>query len=103
LTLGGFLGSGKTTVLLSLAEYITSRFQPADSNRPAMAIIENEIGDVGIDNLILESTGYKVTSLSSGCICCSLTSDLTRCVNDIVEKYKLSYIAFEATGLNVNG
>jgi G3E family GTPase len=97
--LGGFLGSGKTTVLLSLAKYITDRFQRADSDRPALAIIENEIGDIGVDNLTLESANYKVTSLFSGCICCALTSDLTRCVNEIVEKYKPPYIAIEATGL----
>jgi G3E family GTPase len=64
-----------------------------------MAIIENEIGDVGIDNLILESASYRVTSLFSGCICCTLASDLTRCVNEIVEQYRPPYIAIETTGL----
>jgi G3E family GTPase len=93
------LGSGKTTVLLSLAEYITSKFQADNPGRTAMAIIENEIGDVGIDNLIFESANYKVTSLFSGCVCCTLVSDLTRCVNEIAEKYRPSYIAIEATGL----
>jgi G3E family GTPase len=98
--LGGFLGSGKTTVLLSLAEHITNRF-PANGggSGPALAIIENEIGDVGIDNLTLESAHYRVTSLFSGCICCALISDLTLCVNDIAKKYKPSYIVIEATGL----
>jgi G3E family GTPase len=88
---------------LSLAEYISSRFAAAArdsvSGGTAVAIIENEIGDVGIDNLIVESTGYKVRSLFSGCICCTLVSDLTLCVNDLAEKYKPSYIIIEATGL----
>jgi G3E family GTPase len=98
--LGGFLGSGKTTVLLSLAKHITNRFPATGSGSgPALAIIENEIGDVGIDNLVLESAAYRVTSLFSGCVCCSLAGDLTRCVNDIAETYRPRYIAIEATGL----
>jgi G3E family GTPase len=97
--LGGFLGSGKTTALLSLAKYITGRFKEANPERPALAIIENEIGDVGIDNLILDAANYKVRSLFSGCVCCTLASDLTLCVNEIAEKYKPPYIAIEATGL----
>jgi G3E family GTPase len=98
--LGGFLGSGKTTVLLSLAKHITNRFPATGSGSgPAIAIIENEIGDVGIDNLILESAAYRVTSLFSGCVCCALAGDLTRCVNDLAEKYRPLYIAIEATGL----
>jgi G3E family GTPase len=101
--LGGFLGSGKTTVLLSLAEYITGRLATAtgrsQSTGPAVAIIENEIGDVGIDNLLFEAASYKVTSLFSGCICCTLVSDLTLCVNDLAEEYKPAYIMIEATGM----
>jgi G3E family GTPase len=98
--LGGFLGSGKTTVLLSLAKHITNRF-PAAANGSGLvlAIIENEIGDIGIDNLVLESAAYRVTSLFSGCVCCSLAGDLTRCVNDIAEKYRPQYMVIEATGL----
>jgi G3E family GTPase len=61
--LGGFLGSGKTTALLSLAKHIRSRFPTADYRHPAIAIIENEIGEIGIDNLTLASTGYKIKSL----------------------------------------
>jgi G3E family GTPase len=99
IVLGGFLGSGKTTALLSLAKHIRSRFPTADSHHPAIAIIENEIGEIGIDNLILESAGYTVKSLFSGCICCTLVGDLALCVNEIVEKYEPPYIAIEATGM----
>jgi G3E family GTPase len=97
--LGGFLGSGKTTALLSLAQYITGRFKDANPDRPALAIIENEIGDISIDTSTLESASYKVTSLFSGCICCTLASDLILCVNEVIEKYRPPYIVIEATGL----
>lgn len=85
--------------MLSLAEYITGRFKAAEVGRPALTIIENEIGDVGIDDLILKSVNYKVTPLFSGCICCTLASDLTLCVNEVAEKYKPPYLVIEATGL----
>ena len=69
--LGGFLGSGKTTVLLQLAKYITS--QPG---KPQVVILENEIGEVGVDNQLLSGASFAVENIFSGCICCSGAVDL---------------------------
>ena len=72
--LGGFLGSGKTSVLLQLAKRLTAQ-TPGKENR--IAIIENEIGDIGVDDQTLGgSGGYDVQSLFSGCVCCTLTGEL---------------------------
>lgn len=92
--LGGFLGSGKTSVLMQLAK-AASDFP--DESKTTVAIIENEIGDVSIDTKMLSS--YQIKELFSGCICCTLAGDLTSCANEIEEKYGPDYLFIEATGM----
>lgn len=93
--LGGFLGSGKTSVLTKIAQYITIR-NTSDKKTP-LVIIENEIGEISVDSKILGD--YKVKELFSGCICCSLAGDLTISINQIREDFNPEYIIVEATGL----
>ncbi|MBO6010916.1 MAG: hypothetical protein J6P71_03850 [Oscillospiraceae bacterium] len=76
LLLGGFLGSGKTSVLLRLAQYLVSRGEGGSK----VMIIENEIGEVGVDDKLLKSQGLQVRELFAGCACCSGGADL---INDI--------------------
>ncbi|MCL6477882.1 MAG: cobalamin biosynthesis protein P47K [Peptococcaceae bacterium] len=92
----GFLGSGKTSLILSLAYYLVGE---AKTDKPSLAIIENEIGEVGIDDKVLKSGGYEVKELFAGCICCQLTSDLVVTLNDLHEKYNPRWVIVEATGL----
>lgn len=92
--LGGFLGSGKTSVLMQLAK-AASDFH-GESGTP-VAIIENEIGDVSVDTKMLSS--YQIKELFSGCICCTLAGDLTACANEIEEKYGPDFLFIEATGM----
>jgi G3E family GTPase len=94
---GGFLGSGKTTTILSLAHYIVEKEKSSD--KPNLVIIENEIGETGIDDKVLKSNGYSVKELFSGCICCTLSSDLTIMLNDIAEKVNPKWVIIECTGL----
>ena len=54
LLLSGFLGSGKTSVLLQLAKHIADTV-PGDGMK--VMIIENEIGEVGVDDKILRAQG----------------------------------------------
>lgn len=75
LILGGFLGSGKTSVLQQLAEYLVSREKEYHSEIK-VAIVENEIGAIGIDDKVLKKAGFIVNNLFSGCACCSLTGEL---------------------------
>ena len=58
--LGGFLGSGKTTVLLQLARHITDK-----PDFPQVVILENEIGEVGVDNQVLEGAALSVENVFS--------------------------------------
>ncbi len=92
--LTGFLGSGKTTLL----SYV---LQHGLQGQP-VAVIMNEIGEVGIDGKVITglSAVEKMVELSSGCICCSIDDyrfDLA--IQEIVETVKPHLIIIESTGL----
>lgn len=92
LLLGGFLGSGKTTVLNKILRAIAGEGARA-------AVIENEIGSVGIDDRLLEETGVKVTPLFGGCVCCEISGDLVRAVGQIEDEVGPDWLVVEMTGL----
>ena len=92
----GFLGAGKTTVINHLV------------NQPGMkdtALIINEFGEIGLDNLLIESAIENTLVLENGCICCSIRGDLVDTINDLFVKQqndlipKFSRILIETTGL----
>ena len=92
--LGGFLGSGKTTVLLQLARYITAK-----PDFPQVVILENEIGEIGVDNQMLDGAALAVESVFSGCICCTGAVDLIDAVQMIESQYEPDWLITEATGM----
>lgn len=94
---GGFLGSGKTSIILSLARFIVEKEKLLGKTK--LVIIENEIGETGIDDKVLRSNGYNVKELFSGCICCTLSCDLTIMLNDIAENVNPKWVIIECTGL----
>jgi G3E family GTPase len=90
--LAGFLGSGKTTLLLKMArKYVEGSLQTA--------IIENEIGEVGIDGNYLSQEGVEVQELFGGCICCTLSVGLVETIDKISKLYNPDVIIIEATGI----
>lgn len=93
LIVAGFLGSGKTTLVLSTIERIIER------TGKKVVIIVNDFGTVGIDGKIMEKYGLKVAELASGCICCTLGGDLLTTVQDIEESIKPDLLVIEPTGL----
>lgn len=97
--LGGFLGSGKTTVILQLAKYLVERSEQA--NR--VVILENEIGAVGVDDMLLRGSGYKVSELFSGCACCSMAGELRGNVRLLKKEMDPEWLLLEATGLAYPG
>jgi G3E family GTPase len=89
--LTGFLGSGKTTLL----NHILSR---RDSQR--VAIIVNEFGDIGIDSQLVIGAEEDILQLNNGCICCTVRSDLTRAVANLLASGRaIDHIVIETTGL----
>src|SRR3712207_7449337 len=63
----GFLGSGKTTAILKVAEALGARNE-------RVAIVENERGAIGVDGPYLESQGLGVREISDTCVCCDIQS-----------------------------
>ncbi|MGB8840690.1 MAG: GTP-binding protein [Aliidongia sp.] len=76
--LTGFLGSGKTTILGALLRH------------PALArtaVIINELGEVGLDHELVRQGGAgEAILLPSGCICCTIRSDLADTLRDLFQK-----------------
>ncbi len=97
LILGGFLGSGKTTLLLKLIEGV----QQGSNKEMPVAILENEIGSVGIDDDLISAQGYQVSTMLSGCACCTLAGELPEAVMGIERDLDPDLLVIEATGLAV--
>ncbi len=72
--LTGFLGSGKTTVLNHVLQ------QPGMAET---AVIVNEFGEIGIDHLLVERATDEVVLLNSGCLCCTVRSDIADTLLDL--------------------
>ncbi|MEG3618014.1 GTP-binding protein [Magnetovibrio sp. PR-2] len=75
--LTGFLGSGKTTLLNHLVQ---------DQDLGQSAILINEFGDVSIDHLLVEHVDETTVLLESGCVCCSVRSDLVNAMKELIAK-----------------
>ena len=91
--LTGFLGSGKTTLLNRLMER-----KPDTARR--LAIIVNELGDVGIDGSLLPASKTRQIELPGGCICCVLNEDLDKTILELLAvETDLEMIVIETTGI----
>ena len=70
--LTGFLGSGKTTLLSRVL---------TESHGKKIAVIENEYGEVAIDDALLtehsrHKSGDEIIEVLNGCVCCTVRKDL---------------------------
>lgn len=93
--LAGYLGAGKTTLL----NHVLNNQQGHH-----VAVIVNDIGEVNIDQTLIEKGGNveqkdSVVPLSNGCICCTLKTDLLEQIAQILEQGKFDYILIEASGI----
>jgi len=91
LVMAGFLGSGKTTAIIGLTEVIREYGLK-------VAIVVNEIGEIGIDNQVLKQLDFDVWELLSGCICCSLTGDLLQTLDKLASEYDVDLVIVEPSG-----
>lgn len=91
--LGGFLGSGKTTLLIRVARKFVEDYDKR------VAIIENEIGEIGVDATVTNEFGLETEELFGGCICCTLATGLVNTVTALATDYKPDVIIIEPTGV----
>ncbi|MDQ1199378.1 GTP-binding protein [Agrobacterium sp. SORGH_AS 787] len=92
----GFLGSGKTTLINHLLR------QP---DLARTAVIINEFGEIGLDHELVEASSENMVLLQSGCLCCTIRSDLLTTLHVLVDRRDRGEIApfnrivIETTGL----
>ncbi len=89
--LTGFLGSGKTTLLNRIL---------TEEHGKRIAVIENEYGEVGIDQALVIDADEEIFEMSNGCICCTVRGDLIRVLGNLMKRRdKFDYVLVETTGL----
>lgn len=91
IVLTGFLGSGKTSLLLEIVEHLRAHDQ-------FVAIIQNELGATGVDEYMIDG-GDTVLSLDEGCVCCSLAGSLGSGIRRLSERFRPEHIILETSGL----
>lgn len=95
IVLTGFLGSGKTTLLRKLMQR---------DDWQGTAVIVNELGEMGLDHLLVQHVAPNVQVLPNGCVCCSVSEDLTRTLSNLHTQrsegiIQLDRVVVETTGL----
>jgi len=89
--LTGFLGAGKTTLLNRIL---------SEKHGLRIAVIENEFGEIGIDDALVINADEEVFEMNNGCICCTVRGDLIRILGNLMKRRdKFDYILIETTGM----
>jgi G3E family GTPase len=65
--LGGFLGAGKTTAILALADWLSQK-------QRRVGLITNDQSVGLVDTAMLSAHGYPVEEITGGCFCCRFNS-----------------------------
>ena len=92
--LSGFLGAGKTTLLRHLLKA---------EHGLKIAVIENEFSDAGIDTQLLGDEPVQVMTLSNGCVCCTIYTDLTKALYLLLERLDSGEITFDRLVIECTG
>ena len=89
--LTGFLGAGKTTLLNRILK---------ENHGQRIAVIENEFGEIGVDQELVIDADEEVFEMNNGCICCTVRGDLIRILGNLVRRRdRFDRIVLETTGL----
>jgi G3E family GTPase len=89
--LTGFLGSGKTTLLNRIL---------SENHGQRIAVIENEFGEIGVDQDLVINADEEIFEMNNGCICCTVRGDLIRILGNLMRRRdKFDRIILETTGM----
>ena len=89
--LTGFLGSGKTTLLRHILN---------EQHGYKIAVIENEFGEVSVDDQLIGDRATQIKTLTNGCICCSRSNELEDALLDLLDN--LDKAIFSSTVWSLN-
>jgi G3E family GTPase len=90
----GFLGSGKTTLLNRIL---------SEPHGQRIAVIENEFGEIGIDNELLVQDRDQIVEMNNGCICCTVRGDLVRILRELAEQRQKQSVHFDRVIIETTG
>lgn len=92
--LTGFLGAGKTTLLRHILN---------EQHGYKIAVIENEFGEVSVDDQLIGDRATQIKTLTNGCICCSRSNELESALLDLLDGLDRGDIAFDRLVIECTG
>lgn len=87
---GGYLGSGKTTLI--------NRFL-ASPEAGRTAVVVNDFGDVNIDAERIRAAGADTLELTNGCICCQITDNVQTLMAGLAQREDIDRVICEVSGI----
>jgi G3E family GTPase len=93
--IAGFLGCGKTTLLLKLSRDL------AEDGKRKVALIVNEIGEIPVDGKIIEESGMRMKDIGGGCICCEVAVSFGKTLVELYRNFNPDHILVEPTGVAI--
>ncbi len=92
--IAGFLGSGKTSLLITVAKDLVQRGH-------RIAIIVNDVGEINVDAKFIESYGLKAKEISGGCICCQIAGSFANTLAILHDTFKPDIVIVEPSGVAI--
>ena len=92
LVISGFLGSGKT----SLVSHLLTEAQRLGLR---IAVVSNELGELGVDRALLGGGGEAFIEIEGGCVCCELSDDLINTLQTLHDQVNPDRIVIETSGV----
>jgi len=92
MVVAGFFGSGKTTFIINTAKRLVRDYGLK------VAIIVNDIGEIGVDDKVISSYGLEVKELFGGCVCCQLGDDMLKTLHLVEKRVKPDIAILEPSG-----
>jgi G3E family GTPase len=87
----GFLGAGKTTLIINLVKQLPPSYR--------IALLKNEFGDVAVDSQLAGSASISgVKELLNGCICCNLVGSMQDALETLRNEQNPDRIVIETSG-----
>jgi G3E family GTPase len=93
--IAGFLGCGKTTLILKLARLV------ARDGEQKVALVVNEIGEIPVDGKVIEESGMQVKDIGGGCICCEVAVTFGKTLTMLYKSFNPDHVLVEPTGVAI--
>ena len=92
IVVAGMLGAGKTSVILKLIDSLIRKGHK-------VAVIENEVGAMGVDGDVINGKGVEIRELEGGCMCCTMKTGLIETLVFLRDKVDPDIVLVEPTGI----